>query len=72
MNNAIWLIFVIITAFAWSSTDLLYKRGAGDGKEEHICLKYSVGIGLVFFVSAIICLIVREASWSLQVIHCSE
>ena len=49
----------------WSATGLLYKAGVRDGKEEHICLKYSVCVGLVFFVIAAVYLVIREESFSI-------
>ena len=60
MNNAIWLLLVVLTILMWATTSLLYKAGVRDGKEEHICLKYSVCIGIVFFVIALIYLVVRD------------
>ena len=61
----IWLFFVIMAILMWSATGLLYKAGVHDGKEEHICLKYSVCIGIVFFVIAIVYLIIREEPFTI-------
>ncbi len=60
-----WLLFVTVALFMWASTSLLYKVGVHDGKEEHICLKYSVCIGLIFFVISSIFLIIREEPFSI-------
>ena len=65
MNSVFWLVLIILSILMWSSTSLLYKAGIHDGKEEHICLKYSVCIGIVFFVIALVYLIIREESFSI-------
>ena len=49
----------------WSATGLLYKAGVHDGKEEHICLKFSVCVGIVFFVIALVYLIIRDEPFSI-------
>lgn len=61
----IWLLLVVGAILMWSATSLFYKAGAHDGKEEHICLKYSVCVGLVFFVIAVIYLITRDEPFSI-------
>ena len=61
----IWLLLVVGAILMWSATSLLYKAGAHDGKEEHICLKYSVCVGIVFFVIAAIYLIARDELFSI-------
>ena len=65
-DSVIWLALVVLTVLSWSTTVLLYKAGARDGeKEEHICLKYSVCIGLVFFVIALVYLVTRDEPFSI-------
>ena len=49
----------------WSATSLLYKAGVRDGKEKHICLKYSVCIGIVFFFIALAYLAMREEPFTI-------
>lgn len=49
----------------WSTTSLLYKAGVPKEKEEHICLKFSVCIGIVFFVIALVYLIIREEPFTI-------
>ncbi len=61
----IWLLLVVGAILVWSATSLLYKAGVHDEKEEHICLKYSVCVGLVFFVIAVIYLIIRDEPFSI-------
>ena len=65
MDSTIWLLLVIVTIIAWSATTLLYKAGARDKNEEHICFKYSICIGLVFFVIALAYLIMRDEPFSI-------
>ena len=60
MNAAVWLLFVILAILMWAATSLLYKAGVHGGDEEHITLKYSVCIGIVFFVIAAAYLVIRE------------
>ena len=65
MEKTMWLMLVVMTILLWSSTSLLYKAGAKDVKEKFICLKYSVCIGMVFFVIAFAYLIIRDESFSI-------
>lgn len=65
MQNTIWLFSVVMAVLLWSATSLLYKKGIPANKEEHICLKYSVCIGLVFFVIAFVYLIIRNENYSI-------
>ena len=65
MGNATWLLFVVLTIVMWSATSLLYKAGVRDGKEEHICLKYSICIGVVFLVIALVCLATRDEPFTI-------
>ena len=65
MDNAIWLVCVIATFVLWSATVLLYKAGIHKEAEEHTCLKYSASIGIVFFVIALVYLIVRDEPFTI-------
>ena len=65
MTNPIWLLFVFAAIILWSATSLLYKAGARGEKEEHICLKFSVCVGMIFFVIALAYLIIREEPYSI-------
>ena len=49
----------------WSASCLLYKAGVHDEKEKHICLKFSVCVGLVFFVIALVYLIIRDEPFTI-------
>ena len=65
MNGAIWLLLVALTILTWSATSLLYKAGVRDKDEKYICLKYSICIGLVFFVIALVYLLTRDEPFSI-------
>ena len=65
MQNTIWLFFTFMAILLWSATSLFYKAGIYDNKEENICLKYSVCVGIVFFVIAFLHLIIRNESYSI-------
>ena len=60
-----WLLLVAMAVLMWSATGLLYKAGIPKEKEEHICLKYSVCIGIVFFVIAFVYLVIREEPFTI-------
>ena len=49
----------------WSATSLLYKAGVTKEKEEHICLKFSVCVGIVFFAIATAYLVIRDEPFSI-------
>ena len=65
MDKAIWILPVFMAIIMWSATSLLYKAGIRRDREEHICLKYSVCIGIVFFVIALLYLIIRDEPFSI-------
>ena len=65
MNSTIWLLLVVMAILMWSATSLLYKAGIHGDKEEHTCLKYSVCVGAVFFVIAVIYLVIRDEPYTI-------
>ncbi len=65
MQSSIWLMSVIMAILLWASTSLLYKAGISGNKEEHICLKYSICVGIVFFVIVLLYLIIRNENYSI-------
>jgi hypothetical protein len=65
VDGTIWLALVVATILTWSATSLLYKAGVRDKNEKYICLKYSVCIGLVFFVIALLYLIIRDEPFTI-------
>lgn len=60
-----WLLCVILAIAMWAATSLLYKAGIHGGKEKHLCLKYSVCIGMVFFAIAFTYLITRDEPFTI-------
>ncbi len=65
MENITWFICTFATLILWSATCLLYKAGIHKEKEEHTCLKYSASIGIVFFIIAIVYLIIRDEPFTI-------
>ena len=49
----------------WSATSLLYKAGIHRDNEKYTCLKYTVSVGSVFFVIALIYLVIRDEPFSI-------
>lgn len=66
MSGTTWLLQVVMAILMWTATSLLYKAGIHGGKEEHICLKYSVCVGLVFFVIALVYLVTRDEPFTIR------
>lgn len=65
MNNFIWLLLVVMAILMWSTTSLLYKASVRKDPEEHVCLKFSVCVGMVFFVIALVYLIIRDEPFTI-------
>ena len=65
MNSVLWLALVVMAILAWSATSLLYKVGVRDENEEHLCMKYSICVGLVFFVIALAYLAMRDEPFTI-------
>ena len=61
----IWLLLVFMAILMWSATSLLYKAGAHKEDGEHICLKFSVCVGVVFFVIALVYLLIRDEPFTI-------
>lgn len=61
----VWLLLVAMAILMWSATSLLYKAGVPSENEEHICLKFSVCIGVVFFVIAFVYLLIRDEPFTI-------
>ena len=65
MDNITWLVCVIATFILWSATVMLYKAGIHKDPEEHTCLKYSASIGIIFFVIALVYLLIRDEPFTI-------
>ena len=59
-----WIIYVIICIVLWGITDVLYKKGARK-EEKYIPLKFSIVIGLIFFLIALVYLITRDEPFTI-------
>lgn len=58
-----WLSFVIPTILLWSATGLLYKAGVCE--EKYVCLKFSICVGIVFFIIAFAYLLIRNEKFTI-------
>lgn len=65
MDSIVWFGCTLMAILMWSSTSLLYKASICKNREKHTCLKYSVSVGLVFFVIAVIYLAVRDEPFTI-------
>ena len=65
MDRTVWIFLVLTAILMWSATSLLYKAGIHKDNEEHICLKYSVCVGSVFFVIALVYMIIRDEPFTI-------
>ncbi len=63
MNN--WIVCIIIVILLWAMTGLIYKAGIHKDEEKHTCLKYSVSVGVVFFIISAFYLITRDEPFSI-------
>ena len=61
----IWFVYVIIVLLMWAATGLIYKAGIHKEAEDHTAIKYSVSVGIVFFVISLIYLILRDEPFSI-------
>ena len=59
-----WIIYVIICIALWGITDVLYKKGARK-EEKYIPLKFSIVIGLICFLIALVYLITRDEPFTI-------
>lgn len=58
--HSIWFIYIIIVVILWAVTSLIYKAGIHKEPENHTDIKYSISVGVVFFVISLIYLIIRD------------
>lgn len=62
--NIMWTIYIIAIILLWGFTDVLYKKGA-DKNDKLKPFKFSITIGLIFFVISIVYIITRNEPFSL-------
>ena len=63
--GSIWLVCTVLSVLLWTSTSLLYKAGVHKEKEKYTSLKFSVSVGIVFFLIAVIFLIIRDEPFTI-------
>ena len=59
-----WTIYVLLTILLWGVTDVLYKKGANKD-DRYMPYKFSITIGLIFFIIAVCYLAIREEPFSI-------
>ncbi|MCR5831423.1 MAG: hypothetical protein K6G67_04675 [Lachnospiraceae bacterium] len=62
---SIWYVYIILVVLLWSVTSLIYKAGIHKEPENHTDLKYSISVGIVFFIISMIYLIIRDEPFSI-------
>ncbi|MCR5302520.1 MAG: DMT family transporter [Lachnospiraceae bacterium] len=61
----IWILYIIIVILLWAMTGLIYKAGVHKEEEKHTGLKFSVSVGVVFFVISLFYLITRDEPFTI-------
>ncbi len=54
-----WLLFALISFFAWGAADLFYKKGSAEN-EKYSHLKVSIVVGVVMGATAIVTLLTKD------------
>ncbi len=65
MDKTIWICCTVMAIVLWSTTSLLYKAGIYRENEKFVCLKYTVSVGVVFFIIALGYFLTRHESFSI-------
>lgn len=60
---AMWLLFALITFFAWGTADLFYKK-SNERDEKYAHLKTSIVVGVIMGITAVITLIVKQVNYN--------
>ncbi len=63
--NSFGFFCTIMAILCWAATSLLYKAGIHRNNEKHICLKYAVSVRFVFFMIALVYLLMRKEPFSI-------
>lgn len=61
----LWFVYIIIVVLLWAVTGLIYKAGIHKEPEDHTDLKYSISVGIVFFIISLVYLIMRDEPFSI-------
>ncbi|MGN1318620.1 MAG: hypothetical protein ACI4VF_06345 [Lachnospirales bacterium] len=59
-----WILYVLSTIILWGITDIFYKKGANKD-DKYMPFKFSVSIGLIFFIISICYIIIRDEPFSI-------
>lgn len=59
-----WTSYVLLAVVLWGFTDVLYKKGA-DKNDKLVPFKFSITIGLVFFLITVVYLVTRDEPFSI-------
>ncbi len=59
-----WTLYVLGTVILWGITDIFYKKGA-NRDDKYKPFKFSVSIGLIFFIIAVCYIIVRDEPFTI-------
>ena len=60
-----WFVYIILVVLLWAATGLIYKAGIHKEPEDHTAVKYSVSVGIVFFMISAIYLTMRDEPFSI-------
>jgi len=63
--HSTWFVFIVLVVLLWAATSLIYKAGVHKEPEMHTDIKYSISVGIVFFVISLIYLIIRDEPFSI-------
>ena len=62
---SMWFVYIILVILLWGATGLIYKAGIHKEPEDHTDIKYSISVGIVFFMISLIYLITRDEPFSI-------
>ena len=60
-----WLLFALISFFAWGAADLFYKKGSAEN-EKYSHLKVSIVVGVVMGATAIVTLLTKDLNYDFR------
>ncbi|MBQ3894870.1 MAG: hypothetical protein II739_06045, partial [Clostridia bacterium] len=60
-----WLLFALISFFAWGAADLFYKKGSAEN-EKFSHLKVSIVVGVVMGATAIVTLLTKDLNYDFR------
>ena len=60
-----WLLFALISFFAWGAADIFYKKGSAEN-EKYSHLKVSIVVGIVMGATAIVTLLTKDLNYDFR------